>query len=271
MTQEIAPKLEPDKFIPFSARLMAAIRAKETERPNRLFNDPFAHLLAGEEAFTFLEQQLTEPERTYLEVRTRFFDDFLLDASANLNQVVILDSGMDTRAYRLPWSLETKIYELDQPQVLEAKTAILKDATPTCQHYILPADLTEPWSHLLLERGYQPSLPSVWLLEGLLMYLTELEVTQLLQTISQLTTVDNYLGLDLINVKTCETYKDRRYFRSGFDCPEELLANYGWRAEVNQPGDKKAYFERFTYKLPPRDVMDVERIFLIKAHKRGSS
>ncbi len=268
MTQSVPPKPEPDKFVPFTARLMAAMRAKETERPDRLFNDPFAHRLAGEEAFTFSEQQLKEQDRAYVAVRTLFFDDFLLDACEKANQIVILASGMDTRAYRLPWSSETKIYELEQLQVLETKTAILFDATPTCQHYTLPADLTQPWSHLLLEQEYQPSLPSVWLLEGLLMYLTESEVRQLLQTISQLTTADSYLGLDLVSVKSIEYEPYKGYFRSGFDCPEELLAEYGWRAEVIQPGDEGAHFGRYTDKLPPREVPDVERAFLIKAQKK---
>jgi methyltransferase (TIGR00027 family) len=269
MTQPVPTKPDPDKFVPFTARLMAAMRAKETARPDRLFNDFLAAQLAGEEAFAFLEQNLTEEDRPYVAVRTRFFDNFLLDVCAEANQIVILASGMDTRAYRLPWSSETKIYELDQAQVLETKTAILVDAIPKSQHYIIPADLTQPWSHLLLEQGYQPNLSSVWLLEGLLMYLTERQVRQLLQTISQLTNGDSYLGLDLVNVKGMESEPYKGYFRSGFDFPEELLAEYRWKAEVIQPGDDGAHFCRYTNKLPPRDIADVERVFLIKAHKEA--
>lgn len=269
MTQPAAAKPEPDKFVPFTARLMAAMRAKETEKTDRLFNDPFAHCLAGKEAFTFLDQKLKEQDRAYVAIRTRFFDDFLLTQSEKANQIVILASGMDTRAYRLPWSPKTKTYELDQGQVMETKTAILADATPKSQHYAISADLTQPWSHLLLEQGYQPSLPSVWLLEGLLMYLTESQVRQLLATISQLTSVDSYLGLDLVNAKGIEYEPYKGYFRSGFDVPEELLAEYGWLAEVIQPGDEGANFGRYTDKFSPRDVMGVARVFLVKAHKKA--
>ena len=267
MTQPIPKKPEPDKFVPFSARLMAAMRAIETAKPDRLFEDPFAARLAGEEAFTVLEQQLKAQDRAYVAVRTRFFDDFLLNANREVNQIVILASGMDTRAYRLSWSSETKVYELDQPQVLKTKKTLLTDATPQCQHYTIPADLTKPWSHFLLEQGYQPHIPSVWLLEGLLMYLTEPQVHQLLQTISQLTAVDSYLGLDLVNVKSIEYEPYKGYFRSGFDCPEDLLAQYGWNATVVQPGDEEAHFNRYTDKLPPRHVMNVERVFLVQARK----
>ena len=268
MTQPVPAKPEPDKFVPFTARLMAAMRAKETEKTDRLFNDSFAHCLAGKEAFTFVEKQLKEQDRDYIAVRTHFFDDFLLTQSKKANQIVILASGMDTRAYRLPWSSETKIYELDQAQVIETKTAILADATPKSQHYAISADLTQPWSHLLLEQGYQPTLPSIWLLEGLLMYLTEPQVRQLLETISQLATADSYLGLDLVNVKSIEYEPYKGYFRSGFDEPEELLAEYGWKAEVIQPGDEGAHFGRYTNKLPPRNVPDIERVFLVKARKK---
>jgi methyltransferase (TIGR00027 family) len=269
MTQPLSTNPQPDKFVPFTAHLMAAMRAKETARPDRLFNDFFAAQLAGEEAFAFLEQKLKGNDRHYVAVRTRFFDDFLQDVASIANQIVILASGMDTRAYRLPWSSETKIYELDQAQVLETKMAILSDAIPSCQHYVIPADLTQSWSHLLLEQGYQPDLPSVWLVEGLLMYLIESEVHQLLQIITGLTAADSYLGLDLVNVKSIEYEPYKGYFRSGFDCPEELLAQYGWASEVVQPGDEGAHFGRYTSKLPPRDVPDVGRVFLVKANKKA--
>ena len=261
-------KPNSDRFVPFTARVMAAIRAKETASPDPLFRDSFAERLAGEEAFAFLEQKLTAEDRAYVAVRTRFFDDFLLDCCNEVAQLVILASGMDTRAYRLPWSPETKIYEIDRAEVLQTKKAILADTQPNCQHYTVGADLTQPWSHLLLDQGYQNDSPSVWLLEGLLMYLTEPQLDRLLQTVSQLTAADSYIGLDLINVKSIEYEPYKGYFRSGFDFPEELLAKYGWQAEVIQPGDEGAHFGR-TNKLPPRDVPDVERVFLVKGHKKA--
>ncbi len=57
------------------------------------------------------------------------------------------------------------------------------------------------------------------------------------------------------------------YWRCGFDNPEELLADYGWKAKVIQPGDDGAYFGRYTRKLPPRDVPNVERVFLVTAQR----
>ena len=46
---------------------------------------------------------------------------------AGVRQAVILASGLDTRAYRLPWPAATVVYEIDQPEVIEFKTSTLAD------------------------------------------------------------------------------------------------------------------------------------------------
>jgi methyltransferase (TIGR00027 family) len=50
-------------------------------------------------------------------IRTQFFDDYLLDATAHgIRQVVLLAAGLDTRAYRLSWPRGAHVYELDLPR-----------------------------------------------------------------------------------------------------------------------------------------------------------
>jgi methyltransferase (TIGR00027 family) len=54
------------------------------------------------------------PSDAVMAVRTRFFDDFFLDApEAGVRQAVILASGLDSRAYRLPWPAGTVVFEID--------------------------------------------------------------------------------------------------------------------------------------------------------------
>ena len=61
--------------------------------------------------------------RGYQAVRTHFFDAYYKDAvAAGIRQVVILASGLDSRAYRLDWPAGTTVYEIDQPQVLDYKS-----------------------------------------------------------------------------------------------------------------------------------------------------
>ena len=69
-----------------TSRLTAAARARETGRPDRLFADPYAAALAGEEGFVALDQHNAARSAGRLAanpvfaIRTRFSDDFLLAA-----------------------------------------------------------------------------------------------------------------------------------------------------------------------------------------------
>ena len=55
-------------------------------------------------------------------IRTRFYDDYLLEAcAAGCRQVVILAAGLDARAFRLDWPAETRVFELDLPELFVFK------------------------------------------------------------------------------------------------------------------------------------------------------
>ncbi len=134
-------------------------------------------------------------------VRTRFFDDFFKPLAVGLHQVVILGAGMDTRAFRLPWTTETHLYELDQAEVLQTKELLLDNAAAKCHRHPIAINLRQPWADLLVTEGYQAQTPSVWLLEGLLYYMSETQVHDLLGTITSLSAPGSWLGADLINKK----------------------------------------------------------------------
>lgn len=175
-----------------TAVMVAAARAKETESPEPLIRDPYARVLvagAGTGVWeNFLEQSTydkiaaADPEAAaafanmlnYQAVRTRFFDAFLTDAAAaGIRQVVILASGLDSRAYRLPWPDGTVVFEIDQPKVLAYKSATLAKhgAQPSAVRHEVPVDLRHDWPAALKAAGFDPGLPTAWLAEGLLMYL----------------------------------------------------------------------------------------------------
>jgi methyltransferase (TIGR00027 family) len=107
-------------------------------------------------------------------VRTRWFDRMFLDAAAaGVRQAVILASGLDSRGYRLPWPDGTVVYEVDQPEVIEFKTTSLATlgAEPTATHRTIAIDLREDWPKALRDNGFDPSQPTAWSAEGLLIYL----------------------------------------------------------------------------------------------------
>src|SRR6478609_65672 len=93
--------------------LVAAIRAMEDTREDRLFSDPYADKLAGDAGRAMLAAAIAESgERSMVQivVRTRFLDDALLRAVRAAKQVVILAAGLDARAYRLAWPDGTTVF-----------------------------------------------------------------------------------------------------------------------------------------------------------------
>jgi methyltransferase (TIGR00027 family) len=172
---------------------VAALRAYESGRPDRLFDDPYAAAFfeAGRSALPDTSPEgpqaglgaLFYPQ---VVIRTRFYDDQLLGAGCA--QVVLLAAGLDTRAFRLAWPDGTRLFEVDLPEVLAFKDEVLagQGAEPACARVVVPADLREDWATALRGAGFDPAVPSAWLAEGLLMYLTPEEAERLLTTVGEL-------------------------------------------------------------------------------------
>ena len=170
-----------------TATAVAASRALASQKPDPLLNDPWADPLVravGIDTFVkLIDGQIEHGDdpllnrravREQIAVRTRFFDDFFVQAAeAGIRQAVILASGLDTRAYRLPWPSSTTVFEIDQPQVIAFKTDTLADlgAEPTAQRTTVAIDLREDWPAALLEAGFDSQQPTAWSAEGLLVYL----------------------------------------------------------------------------------------------------
>ena len=171
-----------------TATAVAARRAMASKGPNPLIDDPFAEPLVnavGVDAFirmmngdvevsdddpAFTAQRLSEG----MAVRTRFFDDFFLNAARDgVRQSVILAAGLDARAYRLSWPNGSVVYEVDQPQVIEFKTTTMSHlgAAPAAERRTVSIDLREDWPAALRSSGFDVTQPTAWSAEGLLMYL----------------------------------------------------------------------------------------------------
>ncbi|OKH39775.1 hypothetical protein NIES2119_05890 [[Phormidium ambiguum] IAM M-71] len=275
------------KAISHTALIVAAKRAIEHQRSDRLFDDPFADKLAADEIPVLLERwqklgdnltQIKAKRTRFIAVRTRFYDDFLMSAQLLSSQVVILGAGMDARAFRLPWCKGTRVYEVDRSEVLDYKNSILQDVPAKCIRSVIKADLTDNWSESLLSQGFSVTNPSIWLLEGVLMYLPEIAVLKLLQTISELSVDGSFLAADFVSVKSVEIGEkaresDRgrvlRHWQFGSDRPENLLQNYGWDATVVQPGEEGANFGRYSECPPSRNVPGTRQVFLVTAKKNS--
>jgi methyltransferase (TIGR00027 family) len=183
--------------VPKTALGVARIRAGESQRPDRLFDDPFAasFVAAMPDAFARDTGRSDDAKRIgarialHVVVRTRFYDDYLLAAAADgICQVVLLAAGLDTRAFRLPWPDGTTMFEVDLPEMQAFKEDVLAQtgAAPTATRAAVAADLTGDWVSPLTWAGFDPTQPTAWLVEGLLVYLTHDDASRLLETVAGL-------------------------------------------------------------------------------------
>jgi methyltransferase (TIGR00027 family) len=166
-----------------TARWVAYHRAEESERPDALFNDPYARKLAGERG-ELIGRQMNNA--MYIAIRTILFDTLILEqlARAPIDTVVNLAAGLDSRAYRLKLPQSLRWVEIDLPEIVDIKKVALAKEKTSCTLSVFPLDLakTPLRQRLFTQLNAQTTLAMV-LSEGLLMYLTEEQVTDLAASI----------------------------------------------------------------------------------------
>jgi methyltransferase (TIGR00027 family) len=272
--------------VALTAQFTAKARAIESKRADALFHDPWADLCAGRAGDAWLARQQSDYPGLPLILRTRFFDDYFAEhmRDPSLRQVVLLAAGYDTRAYRLAWPEGTRLYEIDQPAVLARKEALLQraGATPQCERIALGVDLASDWRSPLLVAAFMPERPSIWLLEGLLMYLTPEDACTLIGSVTQLTSVGSWIGMDLLNSATLTSPWTRERvtrlaergmpWQFGIDDPSAWLAPLQWDAQVTTPEAVGGRLERWPY--PPRlttnEALDLPNAFFVTATRTAS-
>jgi methyltransferase (TIGR00027 family) len=194
--------------------MVAAARAAASRRPRSAISDPFAEPLvravgldlftriaAGELDAVDIDGNLGFPRMIdTFAARALFFDDYFADAGqAGLQQVVIVASGLDSRPYRLSWPAGTTVYEIDQPEVIEFKTATLSKLGAVCNagHRTVGIDLREDWPAALQGAGFDPDEPTAWLAEGVLIgFLPQEAEVRLLDNIIALSDAGSRLAAD---------------------------------------------------------------------------
>jgi methyltransferase (TIGR00027 family) len=271
-----------------TALLTAALRAAETRREDRLYSDPYASALAGDIGTSLLAElrAVTFPadgsKRTlpstpdYNAIRTRLFDDYLtaMVEDPAMTQIVLAPAGLDSRAFRLDWPGRVRFFEIDRPAVLAAKHAVLNAERPAVDRRVVSADLKEDaWASDLVAAGYDPHLPSAWLIEGLLYYIPERDVHRILGHVAGLTAPGSVVIADIVNraALTLPNMRGLLDVFAGWGCPwlfgtdepEALFAAHGFTAEAVQPGDPAADYGRWPDPVPHRTETRVRRVFFV--------
>jgi methyltransferase (TIGR00027 family) len=264
--------------------LVAAMRAAETKRPEsegRLFSDPFAENLAGEEGRSLLAKAIAASgDQPAIAIRTFFIDQKMNSAlSKGVRQIVMLAAGMDSRAFRMSFPGDTRIFEIDRKEVLEYKKQKLQNAQPQCERKVLEVDLREEWQNQLREAGWNSKEQSLWLVEGLLMYLEVSQVTKLFERINTLAKPNDIMLFDILSRTLLEApYMKKQLdfltsigapWRFGTDEPQNFMKKFGWKAELSQAGEVAP--SRWPFPAVPLDVPNVPRGFFVEATKTVSN
>jgi methyltransferase (TIGR00027 family) len=238
-----------------TATMIAAGRAMATKDPGGLINDPFAEplvravgldffvkMIDGSLDFSTIENASPARKQAMISgigVRTKYFDDYLLAAvDAGVRQVVILASGLDSRAYRLQWPTDTVVYEIDQPRVIEFKTTTLAGigAEPTAERRTVGIDLRYDWPTALRATGLDIGAPTAWLAEGLLIYLPPEAQDRLFDNITAMSAAGSTVATEYVpGLKDLDPDRIRERttaFREHIDIDMPSLVYTGERSHV---------------------------------------
>ncbi|MFD7710164.1 class I SAM-dependent methyltransferase [Streptomyces sp. NPDC059785] len=253
---------------------VARVRALETERENALFRDPLAQAFAAAGGLWPSPPARSEEEAARrrrlavsvsIVVRTKFLDDLLREASASgVRQVVLLGAGMDSRAFRMDWPQGTRLFEVDTTAPLDFKASVLRRerAVARCERITVAVDLREDWPGALAAAGHDPAVPTVWIAEGLLIYLPEDAVELLLARISAQSAQGSRMGLTLGSRGVIERFGGAdaapgsaasMWVSEMPDDPVGWLAGHGWEAESHTLRDRAAAYGRSLSTLPQRE------------------
>ncbi|KAL2468345.1 Leucine carboxyl methyltransferase [Forsythia ovata] len=229
-------------------------------------HDPLAELFAGETYMRNVYEKIKkdrlnnarEISGVIVAVRTLWFDSKLEAALSSFGggaaQVVLLGAGMDTRPYRLSCLKESSVFEVDFAEVLQVKTNILEAAANSKdehQHPIMransvrrvAADLTEDdWLEKLQMSEFEPKKNTVWVLEGILYYLSHSDAMKVLKSIADKCNLTHTVLLaDFMNKQATTLSNSTFHFYS--DWPDQLLPSLGFSdVKLSQIGDPDAHF-----------------------------
>jgi methyltransferase (TIGR00027 family) len=192
-----------------TARWMAVYRARETEREDAVFRDPYARALAGERGEAIANALTFADENAWSFVaRTHLFDRFVSRlVKHGADMIVNLAAGLDTRPYRLELPASLPWIEVDLPDILDYKEEILGDAKPACALERVRLDLSNEDGRrgLFADLGRRAKHIAV-ISEGLVIYLMPDAVAELARDLARPPAVQHW-ALDLASPGLVELMK----------------------------------------------------------------
>ncbi len=170
-----------------TALLAAVYRARESEKPDGLFNDPFARRLAGDRGEE-IARSLAFSERNAWSwfTRTYLFDQLINSRiAAGCDMVINLAAGLDARPYRMELPPSLQWVEVDLPEITDYKEELLAGESSRCQLERVRLDLANTGARAqLFDRLENTARDALIISEGLVIYLQTDAVAALAQELS---------------------------------------------------------------------------------------
>ena len=174
------------KNVSGTAFIIAEFRAEENAAPEPLYRDEIVNLFLdrNSEQVAYQVAQSFPPVKDMVKLRTRYFDDVLAQQlTLGYQQVVILGSGLDTRAVRMS-APGVRYFEIDQAATLQLKAERLAANDMGVEVIYIPGDYVKDNLIALLENNhFDFQLPTYFLWEGNVTYLQREDIVAVLNTI----------------------------------------------------------------------------------------
>ncbi|MFZ0640160.1 MAG: SAM-dependent methyltransferase [Candidatus Acidiferrales bacterium] len=229
----------PVRNISDTARWVAYFRARETQRPDALFRDPYAERLAGERGFEIAATLSDGNKHEWAWVaRTYLFDKFVLrEVRDGADLVVNLAAGLDARPYRMELPAALQWVEVDLPEIVAYKEEILAGEKPRCRLERIALDLSDKLARRVLLAELERRATKITAIsEGLLIYFTPEEVGALAGDLAAISHTQSWL-VDLASpgqLRLMQRTMGKQLSEAGaafkFGPPEgpNFFARYGW-------------------------------------------
>lgn len=194
--------------------------------------------------------------------RTRRFDDLIAHRAAMSSQFVILGAGLDTRCYGPLARQGLALFELDKAANQRAKRQAVKRARLDADHVsYIEIDFSQPdWIASLTASSYDPSLRTIFLWEGVTLYLSETDVRKTLATIKGHSASGSVVLMDLYAMRFL------KLLRAG--AAKKALAATGESVNfgLDFSGDAEAALNTFATSV---DLQLGAHYFIGSSHKQG--
>jgi methyltransferase (TIGR00027 family) len=255
------PPLEPlIRNISDTARWVAVYRARETDRPDAVFRDPFARRLAGERGEQIANSMPLGRDNDWSMVtRTYLIDQFVTDQiRQGVDMVVNLAAGLDSRPYRLHLPPTLRWVEVDLPEILDYKENILRDERPVCalERFRLDLSNLQARRELFAQLGSQARKALV-ITEGLIIYLTADAVAALAQDLAAPPSFHSWILdiaspglLRMLQKRMAAQLNQAAPFKFAPDEGPDFFLRYGWKpADVRSLLKNAARLKRLPFFL----------------------